>query len=131
MARKIFIICPVRRVTKKVKKKLEEYVTNLEAQGNKVHLPHRDTEQNDPTGGYEICKTNAWAMINAHEIHIWYDEKSGGSKFDMGIAFLLSEIFIYSKKIVIINESEVVDESKKSFFKVLKQLQEKTKNFWQ
>lgn len=117
---KVFVICPVANATPEVRKKLEEYVANLEHKGYKVHLPHRDTNQADETGGYEVCRTNFQAIIESSEVHIWYDETSGGSKFDMGGIFMLVVMLGHSKKIVIANENEVPENNRKSFFKVFR-----------
>ena len=95
---KIYIICSVRDATKEYQKMLEKYVQDLEDQQYEVHLPHRDTKQN--AKGYNICKQNMDAIIWASEIHIFYNSKSQGSHFDLGMAFILN------KKIVIIENEE-------------------------
>lgn len=99
----------------------------LEKAGHKVHWPARDTKQDDPTGGFEICRKNFSEILDAEEVHIWYDETSGGSKFDMGGVFMLVEMLAEKKKIVIANDGEVVDGTKKSFYKVFKRLIKKAK----
>lgn len=114
--------------------KLRKYVTDLEKQEYKVHWPLRDTAQVDPTGGFVVCRTNFKAIVDADEIHIWYDESSNGSKFDMGGVFMLLEILGFKKKIVIANEDEIIDVSEidptaiphKSFYRVFKRLATKT-----
>jgi len=103
-------------------KKIYSYVENLENSGNGVHWPLRDTKQDDPTGGFKVCKDNFSAIFWSDEIHIWYNETSGGSKFDMGGVFMLAEMMGFKKKIIIVNEDEIKDESKKSLFKVFKHL---------
>lgn len=123
----IFLISPVAKAEPEIQKRIAEYVRNLEEVGHLVHWPIRDTKQDDPTGGYEICKANFSAIIAADEIHIWYDETSGGSKFDMGGVFMLVEMMGRKRKVVIANESEMVDESKKSFYKVMSRLAGKKK----
>lgn len=133
---RIFLISPVRGISDATEKKIKKYVRALENEHKKtgglpkkVHWPLRNTPQDDPSGGYNICRTNFRAILVAEEIHIWYDETSGGSKFDLGGVFMLTEtlrnILYLEKKIVIVNEKEVVDNSKKSFFKVLKRLAER------
>ena len=117
-----FIISPVRNIDDETAKKIKEYVELLEKQNHKVHWPARDTPQNDPTGGYQICKTNFEAIMKTRTIHIWYDETSHGSKFDMGGVFMLIEMLGWKKKIIIANENEVIDDTKKSFFKVFKKI---------
>ena len=124
---KIFLISPVKDAESKELERVAAYVATLESAGHKVHWPLTDTKQDDLTGGYEICRTNFATILEADEIHIWYDETSGGSKFDMGGVFMLVEMLGWKKKVVIVNDGEVVDNSKKSFYKVFKHLVEKTK----
>lgn len=101
--KKIFIICSVRGTTKEYQIKLEKYVETLEAKGYKVHLPHRDTDQN--ASGLEICKQNAKAIFDADEVHIFYNSKSQGTHFDMGVTFALN-------KPIVIVENEIYGEGK-------------------
>lgn len=124
---KIFLISPVRNSETTDPRKRAAYVASLERSGHQVHWPIRDTEQDDPTGGYEICRANFTAILEADEIHVWYDESSHGSKFDMGGVFMLTEMLGRKRKIVIANDCEVKDTSAKSFFKVLKRLEQNTK----
>jgi len=124
---KIFLISPVRNVKSETQKKIAEYITSLEAVGHQIHWPIRDTKQDDPTGGYEICRTNFTGILEADEVHIWYDETSNGSKFDMGGVFMLVAMLGKEKKIVIVNDAEIVDNTRKSFYKVFKYLVKKTK----
>lgn len=118
--KKVFFISPVARATGELRAELEAYVKNLEENNHEVHLPHRDTQQKDSTGGYNVCKTNARAIMNCDEIHIWYEETSGGSKFDIGVTFTLVVMMGYNKKIVIVNDDKVTCENEKSFLKVLR-----------
>ncbi len=120
--RNVFFISPVARISPETLEKNAVYVAKLENEGCKVHWPYRDTEQNDPTGGLKICRTNCDAIMHANEIHIWYDKTSSGSKFDMGGVFMLVEMLGWNKKIVIANDTEIVDDSPKSFYKVFKHL---------
>lgn len=83
--KKIFIICTVRGASEEYKKKLEDYVAKLESEGNEVHLPHRDTKQDDT--GYNICRQNAKVIAGCTEVHIFYNPDSQGTHFDMGVAF--------------------------------------------
>lgn len=86
---KIFIIGAVRGAEEKWRKRLEEHVALLEANGNTVHLPHRDTDQN--ATGIEICRQNCNAIAEADEIHLFYRADSQGTHFDMGCAFALKK----------------------------------------
>ncbi len=119
---KIFVICPVRSIDPYALVAIEMYVKSLELKGHQVHWPPRDTEQVDPTGGYEICRTNFKAILEADQVHIWYDEKSSGSKFDMGGVFMLVEMLGYNKRIFIINSGAVIDDKDKSFYKVFQRI---------
>jgi len=96
---KVFIICTVRGASEEYKKKLENYVTELETNRHQVHLPHRDTNQN--ANGIDICKENATAISNADEIHIFYNPTSQGTHFDMGVAFA------FGKKIKVVENEEI------------------------
>ena len=89
MNKKIFVICPVRLATDEVREKLEKYVAELEAAGNVVHLPHRDTNQKG--SGLDICTENMNAIKDADEVHIFYNLVSQGIHFDMGVAFALNK----------------------------------------
>ena len=94
----IFIICTVRGASPEYKQKLEDYVEKLEKEGHKVHLPHRDTNQN--ATGWEICMQNMNAIHQSHEVHIFYNPDSQGTHFDMGVSFALG------KKLVIVESIE-------------------------
>lgn len=106
---KIFVICSVRDASPEYRQMLEDYVNELEANGHSVHLPHRDTDQNQ--SGLLICSQNANAIKDADEVHIFYSSKSQGTHFDMGVTFALQ------KRITIV-QSEPVTEGK-SFQRML------------
>jgi nucleoside 2-deoxyribosyltransferase len=114
--KKIFIICSVRGMSQEYRDKLESYVDKLEAEGNIVYLPHRDTNQN--ARGVEICSQNMDAIKNADEVHIFYSSNSQGTHFDMGVAFACG------KKLVIA-ENEVFGEGK-SYPRMLTEWQERS-----
>ena len=82
---KIFIICSVRGASDMYKQDLEIYVEGLEKQGHSVHLPHRDTKQDNR--GIDICKQNRTAIESADEVHVFYSDSSQGTHFDLGVAF--------------------------------------------
>lgn len=126
--KKIFIICSVKDADKKLRKRLERYAEKLEREGHKVHLPHRDTPQEDyTTGGFNILNINTDAIIDADEIHIFYDHGSHGSKFDLGSVWTLIRLYERGllgrkKHLVIANRQEVVtpvELEKKNHFKAL------------
>lgn len=119
---KIFLISPVRNIPLETYEKVWAYVARLEGAGYSVHWPIRDTKQEDQTGGFVICKTNFAKIIEADEIHVWYDEASGGSKFDMGGVFMLVEMLGVKKKVVIANDDEFSDSAEKTFLNVFRYL---------
>lgn len=112
---KIFLISPVRRISKKERELIKKYVEKLEKEGHQVYWPIRDTNQADPIG-LRICKDNRKAIKEANEIHIWWSENSRGSLFDFGMAFM-AQLFMPEKKFVLVNEVKTTPE--KSFSNVL------------
>ena len=116
-SKEIFVICTVRKATEDYVDKLETYVQSLEDSGHTVHLPHRDTDQEQ--SGYNICMTNFKAISIADEVHIFYSTESQGTHFDMGVAFALN------KKMVVV-ENVIYDEGK-SFARMLSEWEILTK----
>lgn len=116
---KIFIICSVRGMDEQYREKLENYVSSLEKKGHKVHLPHRDTNQE--ASGFDICHDNRLAIIEADEVHVFYNSKSQGTHFDMGVAFA------YAKPIVVV-ENEKYGKGK-SYPRMLVEWEEKLKKY--
>lgn len=108
---RIFIICSVRGASEEYKNKLENYVSGLECDGHKVHLPHRDTNQQ--ATGFDICSENRDAIMDANEVHIFYSSSSQGTHFDMGVAFA-------NFKTIRVIESEPLTEGK-SYQRMLKE----------
>ena len=86
---KIYIICPVRKISAEWRDGLLAYTHMLEKQGHTVHLPFRDTDQNDRTG-FNICQNHAEAMAESDEVHVAYDGVSEWL-FDLGMAFILKK----------------------------------------
>jgi hypothetical protein len=123
----IFLISPVADKDPKKQKQIRAYVRKKEMEGHTVHWPIRDTKQDDSTGGYDICRANFTAIIKADEVHIWYDETSGGSKFDMGGVFMRCEMMGHKMKVKLANKDKVVDLNEKSFFKVFCRVEKNTK----
>lgn len=110
----IFVICTVRNATQEYLDKLYAYVEKLEAEGHYVHLPPRDTNQEDETGGYIICSTNFNAIEKADEVHISYNPASTGTHFDLGMAFALG------KKIKVFENLSTEQTNGKSFQNMMK-----------
>lgn len=95
--KKIFIICTVRGASDEYKAKLEAYVAKLEADDHEVHLPHRDTKQD--ASSMEICLQNTFAINSSDEVHVFYNDKSQGTHFDLGVAFGLGKRLIVVENI--------------------------------
>lgn len=119
----IFLICPVRKATGDTAKKIEKYITKLEESDCKVYWPARDTDQSDPIG-LRICKDNCKEIFKADEVHVWWDENSRGSLFDLGISFMCHHL-ADGVKIILANPDEVKPTQEKSFNNVLLALHEK------
>jgi len=110
--KKAYMACPVRNVSKEEKKKIDEYVESLENNGYVVHYPHRDVDQTQT--GMKILSAHRYAILQSDEMHIWWDNSSEGSHFDLGMVFMLNLVCTESKiKIVIANKIEKT--SHKSF----------------
>lgn len=107
----IYIICPVRHASKSLLKDMREYVEGLRSEGHHVHFPPDDVDQNDPTGK-KIVNEHKEAMKKADEVHVFWDVKSSGSHFDLGMAFILD------KKIVLVSACEI-DNGGKSYLKAI------------
>ena len=84
----IYIICAVRNATPARVAELREYAQAKRAEGHHVHFPPEDAPQEDPTGE-AICRTHLAAMKAADEVHVFWDVKSSGSHFDLGMAYAL------------------------------------------
>lgn len=111
----VYVVCPVRGVSPEEKQFLDNHVAGLEAEGARVHYPPRDVNQDDPTG-LRICTEHAKAMDDCKEVHIYWTEKSEGSRFDLGMAFALN------KRIRLINPEMVQRTPHKSYANVLLEL---------
>jgi hypothetical protein len=102
--KKIYIICSVRDASLETKAALEAYTHMLEDEGHHVHLPHRDTDQK--ASGLDICMESGAAINCADEIHIFWDTKSTGSHFDLGMAFMLDMLIGHKKRVCIMEMGE-------------------------
>ena len=121
LEKKIFLICPVREADEEEKEFLQNYISNLEKEGYKVHYPPRDTNQDDPVG-YNICRENRQAILDADEIHIYFAPKSKGTLFDIGMAFMME------KPVFLVNIDKIERTPHKSFQNVLLELHNMYKN---
>ena len=90
--RNIFLICPVANATMTQKKTISIIVDKFAHQGYNIYYPARDTNQspyedNIYTGGYNINCKNAAAIGKSYKILIFYDRKSRGLFFDLGVLY--------------------------------------------
>lgn len=108
---KIYVVCSVADGTPAA---VAEHVAAMEALGHEVHFPPRDVEQVDPSGGDRICREHRAFMLIADRVDIFYDERSGGSKFDIGMAYVLDKPL---NVVTVIHENE---NAVKSFLKMLR-----------
>ncbi len=107
----IYIICAVRNATTERIAEIRSYVQLLRRDGDSVHFPPEDAPQDDPTGD-AICRKHLAAMKSADEVHVFWDVRSSGSHFDLGMAYALG------KKIKPV-ECEIPDGPEKSYWKVM------------
>jgi len=108
----IFLICPVRDAEGPTLLRMKKYALNLEMEDHTVYLPREHTHQLDLIG-VRICGKNTRAINRADEVHIWFDENSRGSLFDLGTAFNAG------KKMVLANPDDVKPTSGKSFANIV------------
>lgn len=107
----IYIICPVRILTKDKKEQYTRYVTDLRADGHTVFFPPEDAPQDDTTG-INIINIELEAIRNADEVHVFWNVNSKGSHFDLGAAMALG-------KLVIPIHNELPDNPDTSYWKVM------------
>lgn len=107
----IYIICAVRNADPERVKQLRLYAAQSRRDGHRVHFPPDDAPQDDSTGK-AICETHLAAMRKCDEVHVFWDVRSSGSHFDLGMAYALG------KKIVPVS-CEQPDGPEKSYWKVM------------
>jgi|WetSurMetagenome_2_1015567.scaffolds.fasta_scaffold1204117_1 hypothetical protein len=105
----VFLICPVREASDEQKKRIKAYIAKLKGEGKKVYYPADDTVQTGDDTGLRICQDNCRAIRKSREVHIFYDPKSEGSRFDLGIAFA------FDKTLRIVNPDDFELTEGKSF----------------
>lgn len=122
--RSVFLICPITGSSEEVQERIAAYVAKLEGSGFSVYWPKRDTDQSDPHG-WAIFSSNSVAIMDAEEIHVWFDSKSRGSLCDVGMVFMLYRLG-FRKRVVIANPEDVQPTPHKSFENIVLRLQEVT-----
>lgn len=85
---RIYIICAVRNASQDRVREIRDYAERQRTLGHSVHFPPDDAPQDDPTG-VAICSAHLEAMRRADEVHVFWDVKSSGSHFDLGMAYAL------------------------------------------
>lgn len=113
---KIYIICPVRKLTEEEKNKILNYVKELEKQGHTVKCPFRDTNQTDKIG-LHIVEEHTQDILWADQIHIWWNPTSEGSIWDIAQSYLAMRLM--TKKMVLINPEDIELTPDKSFTNVV------------
>lgn len=117
----IFLICPVRNATEEQIKRMRDYISKVKANGDNIYYPNDDNafEHTDDVG-YIICDENRRALLQADEIHIFWDKTSSGSLFDLGMAFASN------KKLIIVNAEELEITPHKSFSNMINEWSNKS-----
>ena len=122
MEKDIYLICPVRNADKETSEKMMAYVEDLESKGISVHYTPRDVDQTKDGVGLAISTAHREAMLKCKEVHVFWDNQSYGSHFDLGMAFLLNS----SKGIPIVMAKPVELTEKRSYGNILNQIAEKS-----
>src|SRR3989339_836673 len=120
LVRKIYIICPVRKLNEEEKVRILNYVQTLESLEflrHEVRCPFRDTPQEDEIG-LRIVEDHEQDIIWADEIHIWWNPTSEGSLWDLAQARMVRR-FMPAKKICLINLDQMNITEHKSYNNVL------------
>ncbi len=84
---KIYIICPVRLG---VSTSATKYVETAERKGHTVFYPPRDVNQVSASV-WQICEQERQAIRDCNEVHVFYDARSQGIHFDLGMAYALEK----------------------------------------
>lgn len=115
--KRIHIICPVRLVTSEQQIEIDAYCKQLEDEGYEVHNPIYAVDQDDPTGGVNICLAHFNSMNDPYTIRVdvFWNDNSKGSHFDLGMAFALAKPL----KLV---KTYIGNDDEKSYYKVLQTL---------
>jgi len=115
---KIYIICPVRKLTKHEKEVVLAYAQTLERDhGSIVRVPFRDTDQDDELG-LRIIREHEDDIIWADEIHVWWNATSERSLWDFAQT-RMARRFMPEKKIHLVNVDEVEATDQKSYTNVV------------
>jgi nucleoside 2-deoxyribosyltransferase len=111
----LYVICPVAYVTEEQLEEMRAFVKFLRSLEIGVHFPPDDVDQDDETG-INICEAHRYAMKNCTAVLLFYAETSGGSKFDLGMAYALD-------KPVLCHKHFGEEKEGKSYWHVFKELE--------
>lgn len=117
MMAKIYIVCPVRKLTEPEKVIILEYVNQLEKDGHEVRCPFRDTDQIDEIG-LRIVDDHEKDIIWADEVRIWWNSTSEGSLWDFA-QYRMAKRFMPEKHMLVINVDNVGITENKTYTNVL------------
>ncbi len=100
-----FLIRPVSGVTQEVDKRIGSFVSSIEKRQRHIYDPKRDTDQTDDGVGLNIFLQNKKGIVSSREVRIFYDPKSDGSVFDLGMTFMSGkDLFVYNVKDLVYDE---------------------------
>jgi nucleoside 2-deoxyribosyltransferase len=114
--KKIYLICPVRRIKPEQKEFIIRYMMGLVNAGHSVHS-WLNVDQTDPTG-YNIVMSHLNGMDTCDEVHLFWDNNSSGSHVDLGMAIALRKPI----KLILQYNS---DTKHKSYLNVIKEIEAK------
>jgi hypothetical protein len=114
---KIYIVCPVRKLTGSEKELILKSVADLEKAGNEVRCPFRDTNQVDEIG-LRIVGEHENDIFWADEVRVWWNPTSEGSLWDFA-QYRMAKRFMPNKRLFIINLDSVSITEYKSYTNVL------------
>ena len=119
----IYVVCPVRLG---ISKEATEYVKKLEERGYKVYYPPRDAPQDDDTG-MNIIISEREAIVNCREVHVFYDARSQGIHFDLGMAFMLNKPIKFIE-ILVSKDKNYPSHGEKTYVRALEQYRQEHKS---
>ncbi|MGD9276769.1 MAG: hypothetical protein PVJ67_06375 [Candidatus Pacearchaeota archaeon] len=102
-----YLICSVRKAPKREKEEIERYLSDARKDGAQILYPADDTNQEDPIGGYRICRDHAREIYEAKRIRVIWNPGSTGSYVDLGHSLL--ENLLRDKPIDVVNR-KIVEE---------------------
>ena len=108
---KVYILCPVRKMTDDEKEIVEKYIDEMSKEFE-VHS-YKNVEQNCKTGS-SIVLAHQKALEECDEVHVFWNCESTGSHFDLGMAYALGKTIIFVELFK--------DNEGKSYYKALNEI---------